>query len=64
VLDGSGQSLSKKATTQPKHFYFDHEIMEIGLICSNMIENMPAILGTFTFYFSKVQANQICGQIF
>jgi hypothetical protein len=41
VLDGSGWAcppLSKKATTRPKSINFEHEIMEIGLIGSNLIE--------------------------
>jgi hypothetical protein len=42
VLDGSGRAhppLSKNATTWPKKsFNFEHEVMEIGLICSNLIE--------------------------
>jgi hypothetical protein len=34
-------SLRNKAVTQPKKGNFDHEIMEIGIICSNLIEKSP-----------------------
>jgi hypothetical protein len=49
ALQTAQTPLSKKATTQPppKSIYFDHEIMDIGLICSNLGEKdtAPAILG-------------------
>jgi hypothetical protein len=33
----------KKATTRLKSVNFDHEIMEIGLICSNLIGKNPPL---------------------
>jgi hypothetical protein len=46
---------AKKATTRQKKFNFDHEIMEIGLVRSNLIENShySAILGR-TLYGPKI----------
>jgi hypothetical protein len=46
VLDVGGWGSAKKATTRPKSVNFDHEIMEIGLICSNLIE--PQLLQSWT----------------
>jgi hypothetical protein len=44
VLDGSGWArppLCKKAITRPKSVNVDQEIMKIGIICSNLIEEPP-----------------------
>jgi hypothetical protein len=59
VLDRPIHHSAKNATTRPKKSVnFDHEIMEIGLICSNLIEKkLPAILGrtlSGIFRFTKL----------
>jgi hypothetical protein len=34
---------------------FDHEIMEIGLICSYLIEKNPAIMAGLYFFLGKAK---------
>jgi hypothetical protein len=40
ALVGPDHHSAKKATTQPKKFEFDHEIIQNGIICMNLVEKM------------------------